>query len=54
MQKNVTGSGLGLSIARHLMQGMDGDLRLVNRYKPTEFQIVLPKKLVEAPNDIDA
>lgn len=44
---NVTGSGLGLTIARKLMTEINGDLVLANLYKPTEFQMVLPKSLRE-------
>lgn len=53
LQKTVTGYGLGLSISKRLMQQMGGDLRLVNPRKPTEFLVILPKFLAEAPNDYD-
>jgi signal transduction histidine kinase/putative methionine-R-sulfoxide reductase with GAF domain len=53
LQKQVTGNGLGLSISKRLMQQMGGDLRLVSFGKPTEFQVILPQKLAEAPNDYD-
>jgi signal transduction histidine kinase len=41
----VTGSGLGLPIARETMREIGGDLRLVANYKPCEFDIVLPRTL---------
>ena len=44
--RNPTGSGLGLSISRQVMREMDGgDLLLTMLAKPTQFQVVLPKKL---------
>jgi len=51
ISKNITGSGLGLSISRDIMRELGGDLVLGNSYKPTEFCIVLPKALQEAPHD---
>ncbi|HEX8651807.1 MAG TPA: GAF domain-containing protein [Pyrinomonadaceae bacterium] len=42
---DVTGSGLGLTLAREIMRGMKGDLILANNRKPTEFHVVLPKSL---------
>ena len=48
-QYDVTGSGIGLTIARERMQEMDGDLRLTNLAGPTEFQMIIPYKLTEAP-----
>jgi GAF domain-containing protein len=50
-RKNVTGSGLGLTIARRIMRGIKGDLVLANNYKPTEFHMLIPKSLKEVPND---
>ena len=46
---NVNGSGLGLTIARNLIKTIGGNLKLTSNSKPTEFQLVLPKKLSEAP-----
>ena len=46
--KNVTGSGLGLTIALKNMQDAGGDLRLVNNRKPTEFHLILPRTVQEA------
>lgn len=49
--KNVSGSGLGLTIARKFMRQIKGDLILTNNSKPTEFQLILPKTLCEEPDD---
>jgi signal transduction histidine kinase/GAF domain-containing protein len=51
INKQVTGSGLGLSIARKIMLDLGGDLKLTNLFKPTEFQMILPKSLKEDPHD---
>ena len=47
VSRNVSGSGLGLTIARKAIREMGGDLILANNYKPTEFHILIPKKLKE-------
>ncbi|MGI9107372.1 MAG: GAF domain-containing protein [Pyrinomonadaceae bacterium] len=47
--KNVSGSGLGLTIARERMKEIGGDLILANNHQPTEFHMLIPKKLMEAP-----
>lgn len=47
----VTGSGLGLTIARKAMREMGGDLRLAKNHKPTQFDLSLPKNLKEVPYD---
>jgi signal transduction histidine kinase len=49
LAKHVSGSGLGLSVARAVVHELGGDLRLVTNRKPTEFQMTLPKSLKEAP-----
>lgn len=46
---NVSGSGLGLTIARKIMKAMGGSLKLTNNFKPTEFKLTLPKKMSEVP-----
>ena len=42
-RSNVTGSGLGLTIARKIMRELGGELSLVKNSKPTEFRLSLPK-----------
>lgn len=46
---NVSGSGLGLTIAKERMREIGGDLVLAKNSKPTEFHMLIPKKLLEAP-----
>ncbi len=43
--KEANGMGLGLTISLKIMQEMGGELLLVNRRKPTEFHMILPKRL---------
>ncbi len=43
-RKDVYSSGLGLTISRAIMKELGGDLRLTNNRKPTEFQMIIPKK----------
>jgi|GEM_PF-1621198 len=51
LTRNVTGSGLGCTIARQYMQEMEGDLLLTQYYKPTEFTVKLPKSLARKPKE---
>lgn len=51
IEKNVTGSGLGLTLSREIMQQLGGDLELVRFYKPTEFRLRLPRYFKELSND---
>lgn len=50
--RNVTGSGLGLTIARQYMRSMEGDLQLTNYSKPTEFTVILPKSLAKKEKEV--
>lgn len=43
--RNPTGSGLGLTIARKYMRHMEGDLYLSHSKDPTEFTVKFPKHL---------
>ncbi|NES80988.1 MAG: HAMP domain-containing histidine kinase [Moorea sp. SIO2B7] len=44
LKKNVVGSGLGLFISKGIIRELGGKLELISPvYKPTEFQITLPK-----------
>jgi GAF domain-containing protein/anti-sigma regulatory factor (Ser/Thr protein kinase) len=52
IEKHVSGSGLGLTIARETMKKLGGDLRLVNNKKPTEFHLILPKGSREVEDDL--
>lgn len=45
IKKNVSGTGLGLTIARNIMREHGGDLILASARKPTEFHMILPKFL---------
>lgn len=46
---DVTGSGLGLTLSKLIMNQLGGDLKLVNNYGPTEFHLILPKQQRSAP-----
>jgi two-component system sensor histidine kinase VicK len=47
-EKDPMGSGLGLTIARQLMQEHNGDLILKKSHNPTEFHLIFPKDTKEA------
>ena len=49
MELDVSGSGLGLVIARERIREIGGDLVLVQNSNPTVFQLIIPKKLMEKP-----
>lgn len=49
--QNVSGSGLGLTLARRNMRLIGGDLRLTNLSNPTEFTVILPKSLANTPKE---
>ncbi len=45
---NVEGTGLGLAIVRHLVQLMDGDIRLESKYgSGSVFTVTIPQKIVD-------
>ena len=49
---DVTGSGLGLVLSKVIMeQQLGGDLVLANLYKPTEFDVYIPKRPKEDSDD---
>lgn len=50
-RRHVSGSGLGLTISRKIMHELGGDLKLTGNESPTEFQVILPMKLKEWPDD---
>lgn len=39
-----TGTGLGLTISKSIMNELGGDLKLVGIHKPTEFHLIIPKQ----------
>ncbi len=48
-ERHVSGTGLGLTIARKAARDIGGDLKLSRPQKPTTFDVVLPKSLKEEP-----
>lgn len=53
-RRHVTGTGLGLTIARDNARELGGDLLLANNRQPTEFHLILPKSLKEVPDGKEA
>jgi signal transduction histidine kinase len=49
-RRHVSGTGLGLTIARDIAKELGGDLWLAHNRRPTEFHLRLPKSLKEAPD----
>jgi signal transduction histidine kinase len=45
INRNVTGSGLGLEISKSIMEELGGELKLIGFSKPTEFHMVIPKSI---------
>jgi signal transduction histidine kinase/putative methionine-R-sulfoxide reductase with GAF domain len=41
----VGGSGLGLNISAMIMEQLGGELKLVGNHDPTEFHLILPKRI---------
>jgi signal transduction histidine kinase len=50
VRHHITGTGLGLTIAREIARELGGDVRLARNRQPTEFHLILPKSLQEAPS----
>lgn len=48
-ERHHMGTGLGLPISRKIMRDVDGDVVLISHYKPTEFQIKIPKRYRTRP-----
>lgn len=45
IKKDVTGSGLGLTISKNIMLQLGGDLKLVRNCNPTIFHMIIPKNM---------